>query len=314
VSTSSSTNKKTLICVHGGGWKPAEPVLRDLWVRALATGLQRDHGHIVNHLANVDIRFVYYGDLVNATLQYGQGEAYDEALDIADREAALNRIIQFDKTKRFRRVHYEVLPGKNSIKEFLADIGAPLASRVGLGSQFWARVAPLLRLYMRGEAFAQTLDKRVGEALQGAIDDHGQTLILSHCLGTVAVYNGLWDLAFGVSPDQTKFHTWITMGSPLGDETVKKHLRGADAPDARRYPNNLLNWHNLAAEDDYICHDETVANDFAAMLERHQLSQLVDYRIYNLAVRYGRSNPHSSVGYLAHPRTSELLANWLTKG
>ncbi len=311
---SSTKLKKTLVCVHGRGWKPAEAVLRELWLRALATGLQRDHGHVVNHLASVDVRFVYYGDLVNAMLVDSDTEVYDEALDVADREAALNRIAQLDRSKRFRRVHYEQLPGKNSIKEFLTDIGAPLASRIGLGGHFWGRIAPELRLYMRGEAFANALDDRVGEALQRAADGDAQTLIVSHCLGSVVVYNALWDLAYGEAPSQTKFHTWITLGSPLADETVKKHLRGADAPDAQRYPNNLLNWYNLAAEDDYMCHDETVANDFAAMLDRHLLSQLVDYRIYNLSVRYGRSNPHSSVGYLAHPRVSELLANWLTKG
>ena len=240
-------------------------------------------------------------------------EPYDEALDVADREAALSRIGEFDKSKRFRRVHYESLPGKNSVKEFLTDIGAPLASKVGLGSQFWERVAPELGWYMQGNTFARTLDSRVADALRRASEEQAQTLIVSHCLGTVAVYNALWDLAFGDAPNPTKFHTWVTLGSPLADETVKRKLRGRDAPDAERYPNNLLNWYNLAAEDDYMCHDETVANDFAAMLDRHLLSQLVDYRIYNLSVRYGRSNPHSSVGYLAHPRVSELLANWLTR-
>ena len=93
---------------------------------------------------------------------------------------------------------------------------------------------------------------------------------------------------------------------------MKRHLCGVDAAATRRYPNNLLNWYNVAAEDDYMCHDETMANDFANMLQRHLLSQLEDYRIYNLSVRYGRSNPHSSVGYLIHPRVTGLVADWLT--
>ncbi|MEQ8691419.1 MAG: hypothetical protein RIC89_11355, partial [Pseudomonadales bacterium] len=75
----------------------------------------------------------------------------------------------------------------------------------------------------------------------------------------------------------------------------------------------ILEWHNLAAEDDYVCHDKTVANDFSAMLDRRLIGDIRDYTIYNLAVRYGRSNPHHSSGYLTHPRTAELLAEWLTR-
>ncbi|MDH3641961.1 MAG: hypothetical protein OES38_07680, partial [Gammaproteobacteria bacterium] len=67
----------------------------------------------------------------------------------------------------------------------------------------------------------------------------------------------------------------------------------------------------VAAEDDFTCHDETMANDFKAMLEHHLISRIKDYRIYNLAVRYGRSNPHNSIGYLIHPRVSRLVADWL---
>jgi hypothetical protein len=39
-----------------------------------------------------------------------------------------------------------------------------------------------------------------------------------------------------------------------------------------------------------------------------------DHKIFNLAVRYGKSNPHSSIGYYIHPRVSKILADWLTVG
>jgi hypothetical protein len=47
------------------------------------------------------------------------------------------------------------------------------------------------------------------------------------------------------------------------------------------------------------------------MLEQRAVSMVQDYRVYNLAVRYGKSNPHSSVGYLIHPRTSKILVDWM---
>ena len=45
--------------------------------------------------------------------------------------------------------------------------------------------------------------------------------------------------------------------------------------------------------------------------QQRQVSAVHDYRIFNLAVRYGKSNPHSSVGYFIHPRTSKLVTDWL---
>jgi hypothetical protein len=63
-----------------------------------------------------------------------------------------------------------------------------------------------------------------------------------------------------------------------------------------------------------MCHDNTLGDDFRDMLKQRQVSCIRDYRIYNLAVRYGKSNPHSSIGYLIHPRVSKLVADWLRQG
>jgi hypothetical protein len=75
-----------------------------------------------------------------------------------------------------------------------------------------------------------------------------------------------------------------------------------------------VSWHNVAAEDDYVCHDNTVADDFKPMLKQKQVSCIRDYCVYNLAVRYGKSNPHSSVGYLIHPRVARIVSDWLLQG
>ena len=62
-----------------------------------------------------------------------------------------------------------------------------------------------------------------------------------------------------------------------------------------------------------MSHDNTVSDDFKSMLTQRQISSIRDYRIYNMAVRYGKSNPHNVVGYLVHPRVSTLVAEWLRK-
>ena len=105
----------------------------------------------------------------------------------------------------------------------------------------------------------------------------------------------------------------MTLGSPLGDSNIRKRLNGAKEKLALRYPKNVIAWHNVSAEDDYTCHDDTLADDFKKMMNRRIVSAVNDYKIYNLAVRYGRSNPHNSIGYYIHPRTAKVVVDWMNE-
>ena len=88
-------------------------------------------------------------------------------------------------------------------------------------------------------------------------------------------------------------------------------MLGAKERADSRFPSNVISWHNIAAEDDYFCHDETVANDYAEFAASELITEICDYRIYNLALRDGRSSPHHSTGYLIHPRCARSLADAL---
>jgi hypothetical protein len=130
-------------------------------------------------------------------------------------------------------------------------------------------------------------------------------------------YDVLWQLShdsdYADNYASKKVDTWLTLGSPLGDSMVRRRLLGANRKGRERFPANVLTWHNVSAEDDYMCHDNTLADDYKAMLKQRQVSSIRDYRIYNLTVRYGKSNPHCSIGYLMHPRTAQIIADWLVQ-
>jgi hypothetical protein len=136
-----------------------------------------------------------------------------------------------------------------------------------------------------------------------------------HGTGCIVAYDVLWQLSndpeFQAQFANRKVDLWMTLGAPLGDSTVRKRLLGSGWKGDERYPSNIVSWHNVSAEDDYMSHDNTLADDFKHMLANKMVSCIRDYRIYNLAVRYGKSNPHSSVGYLIHPRIAQIVSNWL---
>ncbi len=306
---------KSLIFVHGRGFKPARGELEALWMQALRGGVRRDAADALATFDRCRCEFVYYGDEVNAVLD-AAGRSYDTALDLADLKNTLSALSGLSKPKQFRREHYDRLPGKTALKEFFADLGAPTLSALGLKERALGRFMPeLVDYWQPSGSRLRPVVARLCDTVGDAMERGDDILLLSHCIGSVIAYDALWELSRGGYRDgrcaDGKVATWLTVGAPLGDESVKQRLSGATADLPTRYPNNVLSWINVAAEDDYVCHDDSLANDYHGMLEDRLISRIEDARIYNLAVRYGRSNPHNVFGYLIHPRVSHELARWL---
>jgi hypothetical protein len=221
-----------------------------------------------------------------------------------------------EKRKNFGINRYDRIPGKTAIAEFAADFAGPLLGSLGLSRKVISKIAVDLGEYWNEKSdFAARVRDRVRQAICDATDGENRLLLVSHGTGCIVAYDVLWQLSNDAQYKEQfanrKVDLWMTLGAPLGDSTVRKRLLGAGRKGIDRYPSNVVSWHNLSAEDDYMSHDNTLADDFKPMLKQKQLSCIRDYRIYNLAVRYGKSNPHSSVGYLIHPRTALIITDWL---
>lgn len=292
---------RTLILVHGRGAQPDADTLRRDWLEILEHGLARDHGE---SLENVQVELVYFGD-VSGPLD-PDVEKFDPVLEQADRRNAVEALKSL-RGKDFRRVRYESVPGQSPLKEFLADLGVPLSRALGLANKRLAHFYPELSAYWQDERLAEDLRGRLSLPLVEALRRGDHVMVVSHCIGTVLAYDAFWDASNAITSNEPRIHSWLTLGSPLADDDVRRRLGGQPAG----FPNLLINWYNLAAEDDPVCHDETVANDFKAMLAERHISRIQDYHIYNLAERYGRSDPHDVLGYLSHPRTASLVHDWL---
>lgn len=306
-----STRGRRLIYVHGHALKPAEPALAELSLTAVRSGMQRDYPDDLPTLETVDFELVYYGDLIREALADAH---YDEDLDVGDRRNALQALQAVPQRKKFGFRQYDTLPGKSAFKEFVADVCAPILGVLGLTLPLVSRVAPDFVCYLRNEnEFATRARARLRERLIPAMENGDRLLIAAHGMGGVIAYDVLWQLSRDPRYKDyadVKIDTLVTMGAPLCDNFIRRYLLGKDQKGLTRYPGNIISWQNLAAEDDYVCHDGTVADDFSVMMRERIVSQIRDYRIYNQAVRYGRSNPHSSVGYLIHPRFSKLIRDW----
>jgi hypothetical protein len=311
------TPARTLIFVHGRDFKPAPDELLDLAIAAISAGLERDSPEMLVEFHSVTKRLAYYGDLSNVWLR-STGRHYDEKLDVGDRRRALQELRLLQKRKQFGMNRYERLPGKTALREFAADIAAPVLGSVGLAGAVIGRVAADVNEYWDvASDFGSLIRERVRNEIGAALERHDNVMLVSHGTGCIVAYDVLWQMSH--HPDHAhryegmKVERWVTLGAPLGDTTVKRRVFGAQSKGRGRYPTNVLSWHNVSAEDDYLCHDNTLADDYREMLNLRLASSIRDHHIYNLAVRYGKSNPHSSVGYLIHPRVTKIVADWLRR-
>lgn len=315
VSSKQIKSDRTLMLVHGRDFKPAPEQYFASALAALAAGLERDFPNELDEYSDLEKRFCYYGDLTNDLLTR-HGSHFDEVLDIGDRSNALAQLRLLQKRKDFSVRRYDRLPGKTAVKEFAADIIAPLLAALGFSKPLIARQFTDVSEYWFGKHdFAESLRTRVRDKITEALDRNEKLLLISHGVGSVITYDVLWQLShdarYADKYAGKKIDTWVTLGSPLGDSMVRRRLLGGKEKGRQKYPCNVVTWQNVAAEDDHHCHDNTLADDFGPMLKQRMVSSIRDYKIYNLAVRYGKSNPHSSIGYYIHPRVSQIIVQWL---
>ncbi len=314
VRTNTISNRSILV-VHGRDFKPTKEALMDISMAALRAGVERDYPDSADALDSVFKDMAYFGDLSNTMLE-SQGRRYDAQLDLGDRANALASLRTVQARKRFGIRHYDLLPGKSALREFAADIAAPVLGAVGLTMPLIACVSKDCAEYLNDKTdYADNVRERVRDKLCEAFDRGDKILLMTHGMGCVVAYDVLWELSHEPTLQQkygdSKIDTWMTLGAPLGDHNIRKRLRGAKHKPEARFPTNVISWHNVAAEDDYTCHDNTLADDFKKMMDQRLVSAVHDYRIYNLAVRYGKSNPHSSVGYYIHPRVTKIVVDWI---
>ncbi len=306
---------KTLILVHGRNWKPARTDLRKLWLDALAHGIKRDAPEALCDFNAAKKEFVYYGDISNAFLKEKNP---DEPIpdDTQSRRDTLNQLKAWN-SNQFTKSNYNKLPGKESFREGVADVLSPLLRFFRLSDDLINLVAPDMGEYWKGEdsSFGSSVREPMIAPLKRAMDSNDSVCVLAHSLGSMIAYDTLWKFSYRSEYrpkyDTKKVDLFMTLGSPLADETVKGGLFGARASGPRKYPNNIRRWVNIAAEDDFISHDQKVADDFKKMKRYGNVDSIKDHRIYNLALRKGKSNPHHSGGYLLHPKTTSTLVEWL---
>ena len=302
---------KRLFFIHGRSFKPDRADLEELWIEALRHAIERDFGvDAAEAFTKVQPRLVYYGDYSNRFLAR-KDPGYNKEQDVEKRRATLEGLKVHRKADFTKATYRKISSQFRWLPEFLADMVAGPVNVFGFGDDMIALKAPDMRRYWNEESeFGSAVRWMLTAPLHEALANDDDVMLIGHSLGTLIAYDVLWKFSYyGEYQDirERRFSHLITLGSPLGNPTVQQRLKGGRLRGSRRFPTNVDVWSNVAAEDDYVCHDETVEDEY-----RDMKTKIKDYPIYNLAVKDGKAHQHHATGYLIHPVVARLVFDWLS--
>ena len=320
--------RKLIIGLHGLSNKPPEAVLKDWWWKSITDGVHFHRGGRAAPtpeereaiLKKDDFVNVYWADFMYAHPSYVY--ASDQPYVKIDRQPprySPKTLDGFRKwaTQTFTGVWDRVrgrLGGfgldrlvNRFLKEKLQDLYAYWNKRIRKTFTYWeadewhSETREISDEAMR-EEFRKPLSQHIAE------DDEIDVLVIAHSMGTIIAYDTIVDAAL----DALDSHpiTLITIGSPLGMPTVRRHLEKLPGQRQPAFPERRLRaWHNFADPRDLVAAVPRLSPYFKDSQGRRPIQ---DTLIQNdFKGRGGDSNPHKSFGYLRCPELSKVVSEFL---
>jgi pimeloyl-ACP methyl ester carboxylesterase len=179
---------------------------------------------------------------------------------------------------------------------------------------------PALRLAMleasrylsNRDRVADTIRDLLRAALEAAWSADEKVLLIGHSLGSVIAYDTLWELSHAAKQGGGRVDLFITLGSPLATQFIRRSLRGATETGRKRYPTDIRRWVNFSAKGDVTALYPRLTPFFQEMLNLGLVESLEDHVDLENHFRTDIGlNVHESYGYLAHPLVAGTIADWL---
>lgn len=170
-----------------------------------------------------------------------------------------------------------------------------------LESRFLSPIPPevadlILKLLIKDVAlyfFDGNAREKIKQRLIDELDKADECIIIGHSMGTVITYDVLREY----SRSGFKPVLYMTLGSPLGLDTVQRNLKvlaGKDPEEKLTTPSAPSIWSNFSSIGDPVCLDMELSDDFVLSVNSNRLD---DYHVINPRLLSG--DPHSIEGYLS---------------
>ncbi|MGI9202534.1 MAG: hypothetical protein ACR2Q3_00905 [Woeseiaceae bacterium] len=291
--------RPVIIYVPGLKPKPEAAVHREQLLRCLRAGLQRVDPDVAAAVTDDDAF-----NLVSWTYDF-YGEHRDIKLDIDDIESILTKngpseddIVAVTSWKRrFTRWLFRTA-------DYLPFLIPHFATE-----ELEIHIRDFNKYLRNNNGVAQDARDKVRHALEQAAAQNRPILLFGHSMGSVIVYEVLWQLA-RVHKSELQVDLLLTSGSPLGQTFVQRHLVGVKESGADRYPDNIRQWINVAAVGELTALDMQLKNDFGEMVALGLVPDIDDRDTFNYYYMHGSLNVHAEYGYLINKATATAVSEW----
>ncbi len=293
-------NRPLILYVPGLMPKPEAGVHKAALRRCLLEGLQRHDARVAGELAAAERSF----DLVAWTYDFYR-EHRDFELDAKAVEALLG---QPDASEH--DIREASSPGKRLLR-WLYRVGNlfPFLIPHLADERVELHLRDLMRYVHNHNDIAAHTREMLKMSLRAAWESGRPVLLAAHSMGSVIAYDALWEMARDAQ-DELRVDLLLTMGSPLGQSYLRRHILGHDAEGAARYPDNIRRWVNLSAVGDMTALNPFLKDGFAEMLLLGLVESIEDIEIFNAFRHDGELNVHAEYGYLANKVTAAVVADW----
>ena len=327
--------RKHIIFVHGRSVKPSASHKKKLTMNAMLRGLHAASPHAAELVKSgkVKFTFAYYGDINNAIMAMHDADiaasltdknnaAYNRepCLPYGPHAASLKKLLAI---KSYDEAAYNQITSQYKDLRYLDDVARAFShflsviTRNKANEIILARSSEDMSAYLMSRKVGSDIRNRLQNPLRRAIQAGDDICLVSHSMGCVIAYDVLWKFSQMSEYEHLRRHNpsitnWLTLGCPFGEVGVRGNLYDAKEHAGGRFPKSIVkHWNNIAAYDDFIAHNPTMADDYAEMLQYGYVETITDKRIYNCWVHDGKSNPHKLYGYLANPVVGFELAQWI---
>ncbi len=314
--------------IHGLASKPPADVTLELWRKTLVENIRVAHRPLARQLDDNPRVFemAYWADAVPHHVP-------DDAAYCRRLRRQVDKVIA---ERREIKDRFHVGMGEK-VAGFFHDRGIDLAKLLAgaldVKSEVMSRFFRETELYQKDQYIADRIRAPLELALRRAWDDGAEPIVVSHSMGSFIAYDALWRFSHRRTGtfrayNRKRVKMFVTMGSPLGDPTIRNLLFASYHQDhgRRQFPTNVERWHNYACLGDAAAHQKNFHDIFYQPMRRLGIFpptpafRSIDYiNLHNPFEvvshagnrRREKRNPHKSFGYLAQPRLGSWVADYL---
>ena len=299
---------KVIIAIHGLRNKPPKELLQKWGKLAIEEGL----GNIGSKIKLPEFELVYWADIL-----------YDKPLSPDEKDPESPYFLD----EHYRPETEKTIVEPHGFRLRIITILKKIIYKIFLKDNYKLRYPFLAKSFIHNNFrdlevyFTENCDKtesvdcvskkQINKRLIDVLKKHhnDQVFLVAHSMGSIIAFDVLSFIA-----KETKIHTFVTIGSPLGAPFVTSRIAKMSKTENQGYiklqtPEAVYkNWLNFSDIMDNVAFDHILSDDFA---ENSKGVKVVDQFVTNTYKMDGISNPHKSFGYLRTPEFIQSLINFL---